>query len=42
MVLAFLFYFLVRGSVVDRAPEAVNRSFQIINLERNVGFFWET
>jgi hypothetical protein len=42
VVLAFLCYFIVRGSVVDRASEAVNRSFQIINLERNIGFFWET
>ena len=42
VVLAFLCYFLVRGSVVDRAPEAIRRSFQIIDLERDVGFFWET
>ena len=42
VVLAFLCYFLVRGSVVDRAPEAIRRSFQIIDLEREVGFFWET
>jgi hypothetical protein len=42
VALAFLCYFLVRGSVVDRAPEAIRRSFQIIDLERDVGFFWET
>ena len=42
VVLAFLAYFAVRGSVVDRAPEAFERSFQIINLERDIGFFWET
>ena len=42
VVLAFLCYFLVRGSVVDRAGEALNRSFRIIDLERDFGFFWET
>src|SRR4030042_6121153 len=42
VILAFLCYFLVRGSVVDRAGEALNRSFRIIDLERDFGFFWET
>jgi len=41
VILAFLFYFLVRGSVVDRTSEALQRGFQIINLERELGFFWE-
>ena len=38
---AFLFYFLVRGSVVDRTGEAVQRAVRIIDLEQNWGFFWE-
>jgi hypothetical protein len=40
-VLAFLLYFVVRGSVVDRTAEALGRGFQIIDLERELGFFWE-
>ncbi|MCJ7490819.1 MAG: phosphatase PAP2 family protein [Dehalococcoidia bacterium] len=39
--LAFLFYFLVRGSVVDRTSEALAHGFRILNLEREVGFAWE-
>jgi hypothetical protein len=34
VTLAFLFYFLVRGSVVDRTSEALTHGFQIMNLER--------
>jgi hypothetical protein len=41
VVLAFLLYFVVRGSVVDRTGEALGRGFQIIDLERELGFFWE-
>ncbi|MGD0764901.1 MAG: phosphatase PAP2 family protein [Dehalococcoidia bacterium] len=39
--LAFLFYFLVRGSVVDRTSDALAHGFRIIDLEQNAGFFWE-
>ena len=38
---AFLLYFLVRGSVVDRTGEAVHRAIRIIDLEQKWGFFWE-
>ena len=38
---AFLLYFLVRGSVVDRTGEAFDRAVRIIDLERDLGFFWE-
>ncbi len=39
--IAFLLYFLVRGSAVDRTGEAVNRAVRIIDLEQKWGFFWE-
>jgi len=39
--LAFLLYFLVRGSVVDRTGEAFHRAVRIIDLEQKWGFFWE-
>ena len=39
--IAFLFYFLVRGSTVDRTGEAFNRAVRIIDLEQKWGFFWE-
>lgn len=39
--LAFLLYFLVRGSVVDRTGEAFDRAVRIVDLERDLGFFWE-
>jgi hypothetical protein len=38
---AFLLYFLVRGSVVDRTGEAFHRAIRIIDLEQKWGFFWE-
>jgi hypothetical protein len=41
VALAFLFYFLVRGSVVDRTPEALAHGFRVLNLEREAGFAWE-
>jgi hypothetical protein len=41
VAVAFLLYFLVRGSVVDRTGEAVDRAVRIIDLERDLGFFWE-
>jgi len=39
--IAFLLYFLVRGSVVDRTGEAFHRAIRIIDLEQKWGFFWE-
>ena len=41
VAIAFLLYFLVRGSAVDRTGEAVNRAVRIIDLEQKWGFFWE-
>jgi hypothetical protein len=41
VAVAFLLYFLVRGSVVDRTGEAFDRAVRIIDLERDLGFFWE-
>lgn len=41
LVVAFLLYFLVRGSVVDRVPEAHANAIDIINLEKTLGIFWE-
>lgn len=38
---AFLLYFIVRGSVVDRDAEAVAHAARIIDIERTLGFFWE-
>lgn len=39
--IAFLLYFLVRGSVVDRAGEAQQHALDIINFEKTLGIFWE-
>lgn len=41
VALAFLLYFLVRGSVVDRDAEALRNAIDIIEIERSLGFFWE-
>jgi hypothetical protein len=41
VALAFLLYFLVRGMVVDRADEALSNANRIIDLERDLGIFWE-
>ena len=41
VALAFLLYFLVRGSVVDRDEEALRNAVDIIDIERSLGFFWE-
>ena len=41
VALAFLFYFLVRGSVVQRDAEALRNAVNIIDIERTLGFFWE-
>ena len=41
VAIAFLLYFLVRGSVVDRDAEALRNAIHIVNIERSLGFFWE-
>ena len=41
VALAFLLYFVVRGSVVDREDEALRNAGDIIDLQRTLGFFWE-
>jgi hypothetical protein len=41
LVVAFLLYFLVRGSVVDRVQEAQQHALDIISLEKRLGIFWE-
>ncbi|MGB2693651.1 MAG: phosphatase PAP2 family protein [Dehalococcoidia bacterium] len=41
VALAFLLYFLVRGSVVDRDAEALAHATRVIEIERALGFFWE-
>ncbi|MFQ5879120.1 MAG: phosphatase PAP2 family protein [Dehalococcoidia bacterium] len=38
---AFLLYFAVRGSVVDRPAEALANSLDVIAVQRRLGFFWE-
>jgi len=38
---AFLLYFLVRGSVVDREAEALSHALRVIDIEQSLGFFWE-
>ncbi len=41
VAVAFLLYFVVRGSVVDRDDEALRNAINIIDIERSLGFFWE-
>ena len=41
VVVAFVIYFYIRGAVVDRAGEAFVNAIDIINIEQNLGFYWE-
>ena len=41
VAIAFLLYFIVRGSVVDRDAEAFRHAIDIVDLERQLGFYWE-
>ncbi|MBA4179813.1 MAG: hypothetical protein C0506_04420 [Anaerolinea sp.] len=41
VVSAFLVYFLIRGSVVGRAGEAMVRGFNVIELEQQLRIYWE-
>ncbi|MEX0786967.1 MAG: phosphatase PAP2 family protein, partial [Dehalococcoidia bacterium] len=41
VAVAFLLYFLVRGSVVQRDEEALRNAVNIVELQEKLGFFWE-
>lgn len=41
VAVAFLLYFIVRASVVQRDEEAQRNAVDIIDLQRTLGFFWE-
>lgn len=41
LTIPFLFYFLTRGAVADRAGEAFLRGAAVVDLERNLGIFVE-
>ncbi len=41
VAIAFLLYFVVRGSVVDRYDEALRHANDVIDIERRLGIFWE-
>jgi len=41
VVTAFLVYFFIRGSVVGRAGEAMVRGLNLIELEQQLGIYWE-
>jgi hypothetical protein len=41
VAIAFLLYFLVRGGVVDRPQAALDNARDIIELERDLGIYWE-
>jgi len=41
VALAFLLYFLVRGGVVNHEAAALRHANDIIDLERDLGIFWE-
>lgn len=41
VAVAFLLYFVVRGSVVQRDDEALRHALDIIDLQTRLGFWWE-
>lgn len=41
VVFAYVFYFIVRGSVTERVGEAMLRALDVINLEERLGLYWE-
>ena len=41
VAIAFLLYFIVRASVVQRDEEALRNARDIIDLQKTLGFFWE-
>src|SRR4030067_377567 len=41
--MAFIFYYVSRGLVVERTAEATSRAIQVVELEQRLGIFlWET
>jgi len=42
MAFAFFLYYLVRGTVEERVTQAHSTAVRIIELEQNLGLFWET
>jgi hypothetical protein len=41
VAVAFLLYFIVRGSVVDREAEAISHAVRVVDIEKALGIFWE-
>jgi hypothetical protein len=41
VAIAFLLYFIVRGSVVDHESAAISHAVRIVEIERKLGIFWE-
>ncbi len=41
VVVSFLVYFAIRGSVVSRVGDAMVRGFDVISLEQHLGIYWE-
>jgi hypothetical protein len=41
VAVAFLLYFLVRGSVVDNEAAALSHAVRVVEIERKLGIFWE-
>lgn len=41
IIVGFIFYYLVRGAVTERAPEATSRAINLVELEQKLGLFWE-
>jgi len=41
VALAFLLYFLVRGSVIDRPHDAFQNALDVIDAQKWLGIFWE-
>jgi hypothetical protein len=41
VAVAFLLYFLVRGSVVDREAAALSHAVRVVEIERKLGIYWE-
>ena len=43
VTMAFIFYYVSRGLVVERTAEATSRAIQVVELEQRLGIFlWET
>lgn len=42
VVVSFLIYFVIRGAVIDRASEAIERGQELLRLQQTLGLDWET